>query len=1355
MKKIINILLTIFIVCITAFFVVSCSGDSCSGSSSLSYTYDFEFVEQTVNIDRYSAPVGLKVKAKQSGVEIANPLVNFSCEASDVITISNDGLVTPKNNGSAIVKATWNGREASCTVVVYESGAIPSLKSNVENIGFVLGGESFKVLPYVQYLDEFDFGSDAKFLFSIPMDGQTVAVVDESGNVTPVGYGETRLDITAEFRGYKGIGMSISIPVRVNHDIEVHATSNVENIDVYAKSFSYEGKEYNNTISFSGNVSVLNENNVMSNIPEAQLTWNVSDQTVAEINDQGVLIAKKGGTCFVWCSYLYEGFEYASEQIEVDVNEYLMIDKTDELIIVLDESKNYLAPSKNIFGNNFSGEISGIYLNNEITNLLIDGHVNIETSVSGETTLTIANDIGYAYKVTAYIVAKEIIHNDTSFYIIKNPYKNTQVEYSFLLPELSKIENLLNAGYNKINIDYSFIDGLKTETILRSDFISELYTNVKPSTPGSFEICLYDLESRYNDFIGGYVFKILSDTDAKINFTNCTIIKDQNGKNIDARFERGFNVSKNNVGLDTIRETNIDNIKAQVLVEFTGDNECLPVSFSSSKLLSKNQLARMINLGYDTIRVNYILKHDAESLSTPIVATTTYGTQINLVANKQSYFDLDLRAIFAKHMTLVSSRNNSLFDINAISDNNGNEVNYQFALLDSQFVDNNNSVLSNVGVYSVNGMYYWTADGDVMNVKIDYNKEIAGKVAQISGSIDIKDLPRNGVGISCFYTLGITKDEVLSLINEGYTSLIFNYYLGTDYEGDDQIWLQTNDYFVDYKAVYNKWDKFSLSLEYIYNNYETLNGASGFDFLIKLTPVDGISVYNFAIGNVEVTNEILLSRTSNFYEYCANGPDNGFGLWEDGVLVDGRIALTTYTKETVNTEYGETIFTANWRYNINENQVANKIAEGKKYLAMDLYIGVKDTVIKTDTIDMAILVDDSTRKPVATNQWFTVYLPLNEFKSILSEGYTIRLWPIVDGAGGRNGTYSISYGGAEFIEEIPIPALALNDISRVEERCTNGHAPNVGNWNESTNVVVDGKTAIYHFYNTTRDMGYGDTTMYAYFDYTLNQDNIERLIALGNKYVKFNVRFGVSDTIKDILTINVSLTDNDSSLKLYETNKWIDVYVPLNDFKVIVGNGGYTFKLFPETDGAETTCGTYSISISDMSIVESLPINYPKLDNSSRVYEYCENAQAPNQGDWETVTGEVVSNVDTIKTFYNVTRSMGWGNSIMTAYWYYGVNGDDIQNLIDEGKEQLAIKVYFGVSDSEVPVNSLSVAIFGDNESKEDYETNTWHTVYISLQDFKSVIANEDYTFRIFVPGDGSEKTCGRYSISVAAIEVI
>ena len=73
-------------------------------------------------------------------------------------------------------------------------------------------------------------------------------------------------------------------------------------------------------------------------------------------------------------------------------------------------------------------------------------------------------------------------------------------------------------------------------------------------------------------------------------------------------------------------------------------------------------------------------------------------------------------------------------------------------------------------------MYYWTADGDVMNVKIDYNKEIAGKVAQISGSLDIKDLPRNGVGISCFYTLGITKDEVLSLINEGYTSLIFNYY---------------------------------------------------------------------------------------------------------------------------------------------------------------------------------------------------------------------------------------------------------------------------------------------------------------------------------------------------------------------------------------------------------------------------------------------------------------------------------------------------------------------------------------------------------------------------------------------------
>ena len=149
----------------------------------------------------------------------------------------------------------------------------------------------------------------------------------------------------------------------------------------------------------------------------------------------------------------------------------------------------------------------------------------------------------------------------------------------------------------------------------------------------------------------------------------------------------------------------------------------------------------------------------------------------------------------------------------------------------------------------------------------------------------------------------------------------------------------------------------------------------------------------------------------------------------------------------------------------------------------------------------------------------------------------------------------------------------------MSELCSNGGAPNQGNWEKEYNVTVDGKTAIVNFSNYTQDPGWGDTTMTALWEYNVDETDIQAAIDAGYNSVALEVYFGFSDVNNSISIINVALLDNNSNNSDYAVNTWHTLHLPLSEFKEVLSTSGYTLRLFPVTAGAETTTGTYSIAV--------------------------------------------------------------------------------------------------------------------------------------------------------------------------------
>ena len=401
-----------FVVLLLSLFIgVGCKETGETSQNSAANDYSLELNTTTIEMQLFDSSIQLTATAKVNGEYQDEAEIEWSVEDSSVAEVSNTGLVSAKGVGLTKVLAKWSGKTASCNVKV-DALYLPTLVAKEKSIGLTLADNSgYKPELFVLYSGE-SYGIDENSLsFVLAEGGESVIRVDENGCIYPVGFGETVLTIKTAFRGYSGLGMSVNIPVQVvGEKIETHIyLSEGSATTLYLNEYVFDDVAYKNQTSFDYEVYLMNQDGKMELTPNAIVTWCTSEDGIVSVNN-GLLTAVNAGTVLVWAEYEAEGECSISEKIEVTVKPYVLLDKTAELSYLYNLNKvGDLPNAKEVFGDNFAGEISDVYQNDGASSLLKDGCLDVETLGLGKHTIILLNSEGYAYKVktTVYSLSED------------------------------------------------------------------------------------------------------------------------------------------------------------------------------------------------------------------------------------------------------------------------------------------------------------------------------------------------------------------------------------------------------------------------------------------------------------------------------------------------------------------------------------------------------------------------------------------------------------------------------------------------------------------------------------------------------------------------------------------------------------------------------------------------------------------------------------------------------------------------------------------------------------------------------------------------------------------------------------
>ncbi len=207
----------------------------------------------------------LKLKATVKG---ADKTVVWSSSNESVVKVDNQGNVTctaleGRSTRTATITAAANGKTASCKVTVLDNAI--SFNVNEMQLSTKGAGSSIKLLPTI-------IGASKKITWQSSK--PQVATV-KGGKVTGKSEGEAVISATAN-------GVTAECKVRVQQGISI----NEEKILLYAGASS-ESKQ------------------LKTNAPKnAAVSWSISgENTIAEVDNKGLVTAKKAGTAIVTATY--------------------------------------------------------------------------------------------------------------------------------------------------------------------------------------------------------------------------------------------------------------------------------------------------------------------------------------------------------------------------------------------------------------------------------------------------------------------------------------------------------------------------------------------------------------------------------------------------------------------------------------------------------------------------------------------------------------------------------------------------------------------------------------------------------------------------------------------------------------------------------------------------------------------------------------------------------------------------------------------------------------------------------------------------------------------------------------------
>ena len=196
--------------------------------------------------------------------------VAWSSSNPEIATVDASGNVTAISIGETIVTASCGAVKASCNIKV-EPTAIQSISLNPSNwSGF--DGESFTISASISPVNATD-----KTLEWTSSD-ETIAIVDNNGNVNIVGIGECIITVAA----IDGSGVTATCAVTVN--------------PILVESVSLDPTEWSGVENSQFRITAIV---LPENATDKTLEWTSSDDMIATVDDTGLVSVQKEGSCII------------------------------------------------------------------------------------------------------------------------------------------------------------------------------------------------------------------------------------------------------------------------------------------------------------------------------------------------------------------------------------------------------------------------------------------------------------------------------------------------------------------------------------------------------------------------------------------------------------------------------------------------------------------------------------------------------------------------------------------------------------------------------------------------------------------------------------------------------------------------------------------------------------------------------------------------------------------------------------------------------------------------------------------------------------------------------------------------
>lgn len=762
--------------------------------------------------------------------------------------------------------------------------------------------------------------------------------------------------------------------------------------------------------------------------------------------------------------------------------------------------------------------------------------------------------------------------------------------------------------------------------------------------------------------------------------------------------------------------------------------------------LSSNDVQSLLNAGFDKFAFYIYLDANYEPINVSVVNNSNI---FSLSANKWEKIVVDLSLLLSFEGNLIR-----------ISDYSRAGDTFSLAIADASVYKY--TVPTEMELKDSSALVEYCANGpDNGNGILTENSLVDGVVTKATFSKSTTNTEYGTTTSSANFRYSIDSDDIDHLIDAGFNYVEMQVYFGAvpnkqgvTVDSLDIATLNDTDTRQAYSA--NKWLTFYFELD----EFEAVLD-SGFTFRIWL-PVAGNGDYNgtysVSIGKISFVNEITLSEfaildNSSLYEYCSNGPDSGYAPKYFDSEIEGKNALVYFSKSTVNTEWGATTMTANLRYSYNSSDIDVLIGKGYNYISLYAYFGVslnKDNV-SVDEIDVATLNNDGNRDSVSVNRWISYTFALSSFKNIVSSGYTFKIWLPVAGNGDYNGTYSLAVADVEFLTNQKQTEIEFADDSFVHESCAVWNAPNQGYLPVQSNITIDNVVSTYTYSHATRDMGYGDTTISAYLKFNFTTQELQNKINSGKKYLQFDAYFGIAGTRQKIDAISVSTLNNGNNIMNCKVNTWQTFSFLISDIINVINDSGYIFRLYPITDGGESTCGTYSISVANLSLQDSRAMESICFYDNVSLYEYC--SIGPDNGNANKTYFGNIGGRDTSVIFEKSTRNTEYSTTTLTLNMTFDFTSGDIDDFIDQGYSHLSVPFYFSAYGTVLPVNDVQIAVLNNDGTANTYLSNSWQNLYLDLNTLKNNMPS-GYILKVWLPIRGDGKYNGSYTLALGQISL-